>query len=533
LRDHAFVLVAASRTRPEGAEASLGALAARLGPRAVVELELGPLPPKVLTRVARALAPDASDADHERIVLRAGGMPGHVAELARSLDDPDRALPATSASLLWARLGRLEPEGRRVLRAASLVGRRAEPPLLSALLGQAEVTPALLAELEHLVARGFLRAIGAGPTERTFELAGEQVRAACDALLTDDDRVFGHGVAAEWLAAHGGDAWQIAHHFVGARQPERAAPYFLRAARLALAGEDRTSLDRLVEEGRAATTDAELRGELDALAAEGAYWAGDVATAFATALRATDELRAGSASWFRSASIAITAGGQLGKNDVVRALLDRAMREADAGLGSTDAIDARVVCVARAVTQLGAAGVGVDDARTLLTRALAAGTLGPAARAWAHRASVDARRLHFDEAIGAWVRAHEAHLEARDQRGAAQVLLYLGSYYCWTGAWARAAEVVDDADRIARRLGAAYLETWALYVRGKLLVETAPAAVALDALRTVVERAKDSPRIRAGAELYRSLAAMRAGEPERAERFAREALAVPGVSALR
>lgn len=532
LRDHAFVFVATTRGDPV-VDGSLRAMFTRPGQRAPVDVQLPPLEPKILARIAAALAPGAGPEEHARRAVLAGGSPGHVVELARALGDAREELPGTSAAPWGVRLERIEPEGRRILRAVSVVGRRVEPALLAVLLGQATVTPALLAELDRLVEQGVLRRTTTSAHELAFDFTREPARAACAAMLTDEDRVVGHGLAGEWLARRGGDPCEIARHFAAAQQGARAAPYFVRAARLALAGEDRAELDRLVDEGLAATESPELRGELHTLAAEGAYWAGDVAAAFERARRATEERPPGSAGWFRSASVAITAGGQLGRNDVVRALLARALAAPEGAPDDRDRAEARVVCIGRAITQLASMGVDVDDAKRVITQARAAVGVGPSARAWAARASVDARALHFDDAIEAWVQAYAAHLEARDQRGAAQVALYLGSYYAWSGAWARAREVIDDALHIARRLCAAYLETWAGYALGKVLVETAPTAVALDQLHAVIERAQDSPRIRAGAELYRALAALRGGDPERAERFAQAALAVPGSTALR
>jgi hypothetical protein len=71
--------------------------------------------------------------------------------------------------------------------------------------------------------------------------------------------------------------------------------------------------------------------------------------------------------------------------------------------------------------------------------------------------------------------------------------------------------VIDDALRVARRLGVTNLELWGAYAEAKLLVETAPHAEAAAALDRVIAGSVGSPRIRAGAQVYAALAAARAG----------------------
>jgi hypothetical protein len=90
--------------------------------------------------------------------------------------------------------------------------------------------------------------------------------------------------------------------------------------------------------------------------------------------------------------------------------------------------------------------------------------------------------------------------------------------------------MIDDALRVARRLAIDYLELWGAYAEAKLLVETAPFAVAHAALDRVIEGADTSPRIRAGAQVWAAIAAGRAERPARAiERAmaARETHAAP------
>ncbi len=72
------------------------------------------------------------------------------------------------------------------------------------------------------------------------------MRDAAYASFTDDDRVLGHRLAAEWLEKAGeADAFVLAEHFRQGAAPDRAVAYYLLAARRALEGNDvAAALDR-------------------------------------------------------------------------------------------------------------------------------------------------------------------------------------------------------------------------------------------------------------------------------------------------
>jgi transcriptional regulator with AAA-type ATPase domain/tetratricopeptide (TPR) repeat protein len=96
----------------------------------------------------------------ELIAERAEGNPFFLEELLRTVWDgraePPGEVPTTVQDVLTARLMRLEPQDRRVLTAAAVVGREFAVPLVEALLGISG--PELSASLDRLQAAEFLLA---------------------------------------------------------------------------------------------------------------------------------------------------------------------------------------------------------------------------------------------------------------------------------------------------------------------------------------------------------------------------------------
>ena len=531
-------------------------LVSLFGAEAVVRVPLAPLRPVAMERLAARWAPEASDGRRAHRVAQAAGNPAHLRALSRrfgvaseaEVDDTDSA-----ATLVWERLRRLDPDARRLLRAASIVGSPFTADLLAAVLGGEAHPVDVEARLSRLAGQGVLR----GSTPHTVEhqsagvagaagVAGvaeapdyafesELIRAASHALLTPADLTAGHLAAAEALRLRGGAApARIARHYVAAGAPGLAAPWLVQSARMALAGGDAGLLAELVSLGLSQAESAAQRAEFLMLSAEAAYWDAAVERALNEAQAAVDVLERGSAAWLRAQSLVLTAYGQLGRNDQLFELADELFEVVPEP--TSMARDAHCICLGRIGTQASTLPGGAPlaaQAREFLGRSLQAGGLGPVARAWAWRAAPEPRLRAYDATILAFTHAHEAHVESHDHRSAAQVQLYLGSYYCWTGAWARAAEVIEDACRTARLLGAEYLEVWGDYVRGKLLAETGGFERARDVLTRVIRRSTQSPRIRAGAQLYLSLAAARAGAFAAAVDAARGAFEDPAAASLR
>src|SRR5262249_27832888 len=121
------------------------------------EVALEGLTPRAAKRLAEAaLGPATSPEEGARVVQRSEGNPFFVEELSRASADGLEA--ATVLAVVQSRIQRLEPEARRVLRAASVFGRSFPRDGVGALLGEDASDSDIdgcLAYLEHreLIAR--------------------------------------------------------------------------------------------------------------------------------------------------------------------------------------------------------------------------------------------------------------------------------------------------------------------------------------------------------------------------------------------
>ena len=108
--------------------------------RAVTTMRLGELSKKAATRFARDMLGDAApEEDVQRVVDRAQGNAFYLEELIRSVAQGRGAeLPETVLAMAQARLERLEPSARLILRAASVFGETFWKSGVMALLGGKE-----------------------------------------------------------------------------------------------------------------------------------------------------------------------------------------------------------------------------------------------------------------------------------------------------------------------------------------------------------------------------------------------------------
>ncbi len=468
-------------------------------------IRLEPLRARAAARLAARARPDADEAAWRRAAALGGGMPARV--LACALADADEHAFAVDDRTL----GALEPETRRVLRAAAIAGPELELDAVAALV-DADV---------GFVERHLARAPEVVTRAPAWRFVSEATHAAAYALCTDDDRRAGHlAIAARLRTREPLDVHALAHHLRRAGDLVAAAPLHLALARAALAGGDDVSFDAHLTLAREGTPDDPRLAWLDAQAR---FWRGDVAGARDAAERARLASPLGSVERFAASSQLVTCAGQLGDDATTRSV---ALNAADEPTVDEAARAARFVVLVRAASQLFARP---DPRLDAFVDASLGDAVTPEARAWRHRFDAIRAREHLDRASEAHEAAHRAHAEQGDWRSAAQMALYLGSYRVWAGAWERARDAIDDALRLARRLGAEYLTIWGRYVEAKLLVEVAPgdARVVLD---DVIARTAASPRMNTGAHVYAALAAQRLGDLERAARHAELARAGTGLA---
>ncbi len=322
----------------------------------VEALRLGPLPREagvLLVRHALNVSDDVAGA----LAERSGGNAFYLEELIRhvarlgmpSSKDP---LPQTVLAMVEARLGGLEPEARRVLRAASVFGQVFYRRGVKALLGEDEAassgndggagpTPQealswtrgirnakwtsvdmVLAALEvrELTVR---HATSRFPGEVEHAFRSALVRDTAYAMLTQADRTLGHRLAGAWLESAGeSSAVVLADHFQRGGEPERAAGCYRRAATQALEGNDLDAAVALADrgiavmQGREGRGPAEIAGALAALQATAHRWRGRNAESREAGLSALALLPKASPAWYSAAAEIAIASLKLG--DAVR-----------------------------------------------------------------------------------------------------------------------------------------------------------------------------------------------------------------------
>lgn len=216
--------------------------------RDMTEIRLPPLSRRASARlVEEVLGREVRGDDAERIIRRAEGNAFCLEELIRAVAERARrkstpppsprldALPETVIAVAQARLDRLEPEVRKVLRAASIYGDVFWLEGVAALVGEeaARLEPILAALVDHEAV------IPSDPSRfggfREFTFRHTLIREAAYSTLTEDDRSLGHDLAAGWLQELGEDGEVIALHALEAGDRARATESF------ASAGETRWS----------------------------------------------------------------------------------------------------------------------------------------------------------------------------------------------------------------------------------------------------------------------------------------------------
>ncbi len=292
--------------------------------RRVTELKLEELTRKASEALVRGVLGDTIDrATTLRLVERAGGNALYLEELIRAVaSGKTDTLPESVLAMTQARLEELDPESRRVLRAASVFGQSFWEGGALALLGgrrtaSFDAALATLADRELLLRRGESRF--PGEIEHSFRHA--LVREAAYGMLTDDDRILAHRVAGEWLELHeDADSAVLAEHFERGQEPEKARHWYVRAAEQALGGNDLAAVIETAERGIRCGAKGEDLALLKLLQAEAHQWRGEHAEVARASTEAMASVPRGTALWYRAIAEAARVSGRLGALPQLEAL---------------------------------------------------------------------------------------------------------------------------------------------------------------------------------------------------------------------
>jgi serine/threonine protein kinase/tetratricopeptide (TPR) repeat protein len=320
LAEHPFMVLALAR--PEVEQLLSGAKLKRLQP-----LPLRGLSRKAGARlVSEVLGTTIPTSLIDQLVEQAAGNALFLEELIRGVaEGRGGAAPQTVLAMLQARIGRLEPEARQVLLAASFLGRTFWFSGVQALLGQEFTEPALHHWLQRLVD---LEWVGAQPSSRfpahaEYRFRHALVRDAAYELVPESHKTLGHQLAGLWLEQAGeSDPQVLAEHARLGQQPQRAIPFYLRAAEQLFERYDMPSTMRCVEAALALGAQGVELLRARALQATAALWLGDAARLFAVGPELLEKLTPGSLQWCWMAS-GLHIGHLLGGNMEPAARLGR------------------------------------------------------------------------------------------------------------------------------------------------------------------------------------------------------------------
>ncbi len=299
--------------------------------RGAQEIRLRELPRRASERLVRQVLGEQIDAETvDTIVGRAEGHAFYLEELIRAVAaGKGTAAPESVLAMVQGRLERLDPQARRVLRAASVFGETFWKGGVEALLGTTGAS-AWLAELceQEMIAA---KEQGRFPGDVEYWFRHALVREAAYGMLTDADRVLGHRLAGEWLEEVGeADPMVLAEHFERGEERDRAVAWFFRAAEQALEGGDLDAVLARAGRGLASGASDVTKGALLTMQGYVHTWRTQYADAAARYAEALPELLQGSVHWHLAIGGALHANASIGDFTRVVAqieMLRRGLRE--------------------------------------------------------------------------------------------------------------------------------------------------------------------------------------------------------------
>ncbi len=328
----------------------------------VERTRLRPLSRRASEELAAALCePSLLTPARDRLVERAAGNPLFLEQLVKhGAHRAGDRLPETVLALVSLRLGALSPELRRVLRAASVFGRRFWGGAVAALVGDGAAAEGAMAGADSarslcvLCDEGWVserpqsRFAGASEYEFRYDLVQE----AAYALLPAEDRLRAHREAGRWLERAGErDAWVLAEHYRRGQAPGQARPWYRAAAEHALEASDGPGVLRCAERAIACGADRAEVGLLRRLQAEAHNWNAEYGDGLRCATEAMDKLPVGDAQWALAAHQASWAANSLGDEARVSEIANAVFEWGRADTTPAE-VEVSTLVMARSVTHL-------------------------------------------------------------------------------------------------------------------------------------------------------------------------------------
>ncbi|MCK6547560.1 protein kinase [Myxococcota bacterium] len=426
----------------------------------VQELRLAGLTKRSAERLVRAVLPQVDEPTVARLVARADGNAFCLEELIRHVADGARgSLPETVLALAEARLSRLDPARRRVLRAASVFGEVCWDAAVAALLDDERASAVLgaLVDDEVLVPRAPSR------FEGCHELAFRHglLREVAYSQLTDEDRALAHGRAADWLARAGEhDAHLLADHLERSDDPRRAITFLERAVERASETLDYGVAQALAERAVRLGAEGDCLGRLSTAMAMIAASRGDWENGARHGKRAYGLLTPGTADAYAAAACALFAGAHAGDFELAPQIVQDLVTTEPAAPSGAYGLALQIV-----VALLDDLGQG-DTAWLLIERgrrfAAERADCDPVFLGWLdYGASVALARR---DRVGEWLAAAKSaatHFRGLESAfGAALARFGWGVLYAELGHNAMARRTLEDAAQVFRRGGQDMFVAW-------------------------------------------------------------------------
>ncbi len=462
-------------------------------------------------------------------------------------------LPETMLAMVQARLEALEPEARRVLRAASVFGQtfwrggvvallngareNALPPGMRPSAGENN-DGQVMAWLDELAVREIVTRRDQPKFRNEVEYVFRHafIAEAAYNMLTDKDRTIGHKLAAQWLEKNGeSESVVLAEHLERGGEPKRAITFYRRAAAQALEGNDLEACLFRADRGIACGAEGEVLGRLLLRKSEAHRWRGENQQGKDCAQAALQLLPRTGRRWFLAAGEAVEACARLGDDGALHRAVDDLCE-----VSSTGSLSApHLVALTRAACVLMAAG-NYPSADELLRTIDAAYEHGrgesddPLAAAHVYRTRAYRAQVSGDtgSALSMYNVAIKHFEAAGDMRAACRHLMSAAGACIELGSYTEAERALGDALVSAEHMGLSGVSANVWHHQGMLLARVGDPRSALARADGAIEAfiAQSDRRMEAAAHLYRGYFLSLADDLLGAEREVNVALEQIGVT---